>query len=435
VKRWETMAVVSVAALGLLAPAICRAAGLPKLSDYKFQCVAAAKGDFDGGNSYQMGGVNSKGQMSFVISVGGERVYAYDGTKVIRVSDDSIALPDGAHFQNDVWTSLGINDNGKVVWIASTDSALGQHYVMTYDINTAKYEIVARPGDAVDGGGKFGSGESWGASARWYANINNKDQVAFNANVLEGNDSHSGVFMYDPATKKVTKVAHPGDTVGGKKLTNAWWPSINDAGQVVFIGNVDDSEDYGIYVADGKGNISPISPPGTKVDALTLSSSRWPAIANNGDIAFVGDVGASQGGASDPNATDDAGVFLYSAADKKLHTIVKPGDAVPGGVFHGVANRRRTVQVNSLGQVSFPATREDGGDGIYVFQGGKIEALMLGGTTVAGLGKVDGVTVGNGGVTGWHFAMSEAGHIAFPAVVDGTECYVLATPPAPTAGQ
>src|SRR5262245_44703844 len=133
------MAVVTVAALGLLAPAVSHAAGVPKLTDYKFQCIAPAKGDFDGGANYQMGGVNTKGQMSFVIDSGGERVYAYDGSKVIRISDSSIALPDGSHFQNDVWTSLGINDNGKVVWIASTDSSLGQHYVMTYDINTKKY--------------------------------------------------------------------------------------------------------------------------------------------------------------------------------------------------------------------------------------------------------------------------------------------------------
>src|SRR5262249_57559308 len=97
--------------------------------------------------------------------------------------------------------------------------------------------------------------------------------------------------------------------------------------------------------------------------------------------------------------------------------------------------RRGWVKVNSVGEVWVRGAREDGGDGIYVFQEGKIGALMLGGTTVTGLGKVDGVSVGNGGVTGWHFAMSDNGYMAFPAVVDGTECYVLSTPPAPTAGQ
>jgi hypothetical protein len=42
---------------------------------------------------------------------------------------------------------------------------------------------------------------------------------------------------------------------------------------------------------------------------------------------------------------------------------------------------------------------------------------------------VDGVSKGIGGVTGWHFAMSENGYIAFPASVDRTEGFVLATPP------
>ena len=61
---------------------------------------------------------------------------------------------------------------------------------------------------------------------------------------------------------------------------------------------------------------------------------------------------------------------------------------------------------------------------------GKVDALILGGTTVAGLGKVEGVTKGIGGVTGYHFGVSGDGHIAFPAVVDGVEGYVVASPPA-----
>src|SRR5262245_56083897 len=77
VRRWETFAAMSVATLGLMAPAAVRA----DVPGYTFKIVAQAKGDFQDGSSYQMGGVNNKGQMSFVVSVGGERVYAYDGTK------------------------------------------------------------------------------------------------------------------------------------------------------------------------------------------------------------------------------------------------------------------------------------------------------------------------------------------------------------------
>lgn len=425
---------LNAAALGLLAAAGCGA----DVPGYTFSAPICAKGETEG-SAFQMGRVNNKGQFSCVINVGGERVFVWDGTKVLKLSDDSIKLPDGSAFSTgNVWTSLGINDNGKVAWVADTDASVaGVRYIVTYDLKSGQYEIIAKPGLPVPGGGTFGDGENFGPTNRMLADINNKDQVAWNQAISGGDaDGHSGIFLYDPATKKTTALARPGAVVEGKKLTNGWWPSINDAGQVAFIGDVENSDDYGIYLADSKGNLTAIAPAGTKVEGLTISSARWPSLANNGDIVFVGDTGASQGGSGE--GTDDTAVFLYSTADKKLHVVVKPGDALPGGsTWKGVEPSRRVVQANSRGQVAMIGVRADDRDGIYLWQGGKLQALILGNSTVPGLGKVDGVSKGVGGVTGYHFAMSENGYVVFPAVVDGTECFVEATPPAtpPAAGE
>jgi hypothetical protein len=124
-----------------------------------------------------------------------------------------------------------------------------------------------------------------------------------------------------------------------------------------------------------------------------------------------------------------------SAADKSVHLIVKPGDALPGGsTWQGVEPSRRTVGLTSHGQAFMIGVRADSADGIYMWQGGQLQALILGGTTVTGLGMVDGVSKGVGGVTGYHFGVSDDGHVAFAAVADGVEGYVLASPPAPPAG-
>jgi hypothetical protein len=424
-------------ALGALSSLPGRAAQLgppPRLADYTFSEPVSATGDLATGHNFQMGHVNDKGQFSFVIDTSQtgqlERVFAWDGTKAVKISDDGIMLPDGSDFiSGNVWTSLGLNDAGTVAWVADTDAYVaGVKYVVTYSLGNTQYKIIATPGLPAPGGGSFGDGESFGPTNRMLADINNKGQVVWNQTFDGGDaDGHSGVFMYDPATLKTTAVARPGAVIGGSHLTNAWWPSVNDAGQVAFIGDVDGSDAYGIYMADGQGNITPIAAAGTKVEGLTISSARWPNMANNGDIVMVGDTADSHGGAGE--VTDNTAVLLYSAADKTLRVIVKPGDAVPGGVWRGVEPSRRVVQVNSMGQVAMIGVRQDGGDGIYVYQDGKVQALMLGNTMVAGLGHVDGVSKGIGGVTGWHFAMSENGYLAFPASVDRTEGFVLATPP------
>src|SRR5262249_22973171 len=135
---------------------------------------------------------------------------------------------------------------------------------------------------------------------------------------------------------------------------------------------------------------------------------------------------------------DDTGVAVYQAATKSVHLVVKPGDKIPGGTYHAQEGNRRTQGITDKGQVFFLGTREDNapdgssrGDGVYRWDPTTktSDALILGNTTVPGLGKVGGVTTGNSGCTGYHLGCSADGHLNFPAVVDGVEGYVVATPP------
>jgi hypothetical protein len=430
VKRWEKM-VMPVAALSLLA-----SAAMAAVPGYTLKVTLNATGELEGGTGFQMGRVNNKGQYSGVVNIG-ERVFAWDGTKGIRVSDDTFKTPDGAAFSTgNVWTSLGMNDAGVVAWVADMDgSVAGVKYIVTFDINTKQYAIIERPGDPLPGGGTAADGGNHGATDRMLADINSAGQVVWNR-VIAGpeGDPRSGIFMWDPVTKEKTAVARPGqDVVGGTKLDNGWNPAINDAGQVVFNGRTaaPGEDPGGVFMAE-KGTITPIAVPGQKVGDLTIASARWGDIANNGDIALVADTGDAQTDAAE--VTDNTAVLVYRAATKQLEVIAKPGDTLPGGsTFAGVEASRRVVIATS-NAVAFAGVRADGQGGIYIHRNGQLEALITDGGDVPGLGKVDGVVKGIGGVSGYHMDMSENGYVAFPAVVDGVEGFVVATPPAPTAG-
>jgi len=439
------MATVSVATLGLLAPAVVHAAATPganSITGYTFSQpvkVGNISGlDISDASALQMGDVNNKGQFSMDFSSGnqgGELAYVWDGTSLIKLTDPNGKLPDGAvPSGGNTWSPAGINNNGKVVWTIDTaDGATGPHYVMVYDIATKKFTAVARPQDPAPGGGTL-EDQGAGPSNRIVPDINDSDQVTYSTGRAgsDGND-HGAVYFVPDITKPAegSLLASFGTkTTDGKTIQEAWWPDINNSGQVTFCATVDGTT-YGIYAADGKGNVDPIIPAGMTIDGVKIGSARWARNNNSGDIVAVVDVnGADQGGAGE--GTDDTAVALYSAKDKSVHLVVKPGDKIPGGAFHGVESSRRVVGITDAGQVFLLGVREDGNDGVYRWDPttNTIDALALGNSTVAGLGKVDGTTKGIGGVTGYHFGVSADGHVAFDAVVDGVEGYVVAAPPA-----
>jgi hypothetical protein len=253
----------------------------------------------------------------------------------------------------------------------------------------------------------------------------------------DGTD-HASVYLYDMPTKKGTLLAGPDlKTSDGKTITDAGWPSINNNSEVVFTGSLDGTA-AGIYQADAKGNITAIIPAGSTIDGQKIGSARWARNNNRGDVVAVVDLNGTDNGLSGEPA-DDTGVALYSAADKSVHLILKPGDKVPGGTFHGVEHSRRTVGITDSSQVFFLGVLESAApdntqnDGLYRWdpKTNTIDALVLGSTTVAGLGKVGGVTKNNNGCTGYHMGVSGDGHVLFDAVVDGVEGYLVATPPKP----
>jgi len=446
VKRWESIAAVSVATLGLLAPKVAHAAATPgakSIPGYTFSQHFLSGGPAGATDAYQSGDINNKGQFCGDPNPG-EREVAFDGTKELILSDADVPIkaPDGATINNGVWSPQGINNNGIVAWIADIgDGGTGPHYVMAYDMSksgAAAYTIVERPGDPTPEGTKYEDQNAGPGGARMLADINNKNEVFWTTCKAgaDGND-YAAIYSYNLDTKKGRLVVADGSmTTDGKTIVSAWWPDTNDSSMCAMSATVDaDQTSWGIYLEDGQGNITPIIPAGSTIDGVKIGSARWPRLSNNGDIVAVVDVnGTDNGGAGEVNA--DMGLAIYSAKDKSVHLIVKSGDKVPGGTYAGQEPSRRTMGITDSGQVFFLAqlseTVPNGAQayGCYRWDPATntIDALVLGNTTVGSM-KVGEVTKSNGACTSYHMGVSGDGHVLFGAVINGVEGYLACSPP------
>jgi hypothetical protein len=428
VKLWGT---VAVAALGVLAStASTRAAEVPDGKAYKFQ-VAISSAEY-GGHQFQIGDLNNKGQFNLNVvgaekdtGDGGEVHYFWDGKAVVRVQPSSTKLSDGSSLiSSSMWTPMGINDLGHVAYVADTDNS--PHAIVIWDSNTKSYTMVANNQSVVDGGTLTSAGVA--LEGRMVADINNVDQVVWSEGLTpaSGGDANDAVFMYDPTTKKITTVARAGTTLpGGKTVVNALFPNINDAGEVVFMANTTDNENYGVYQSAG-GNITVICAPGTKVGDLTIEQAKLPRNSDGGHVVFRGET--TSNGTAVP-AADDTGFFIYSAG--KITKIVAPGDALPGGKFVATEGNRRAMAVNKNGLVAFKATMEGDAAGIFLWQDGQFSPLITTGQKLEGSITVEGLVQGLGGQDGYHLGINDFGDVAFSAFGQDTHVGVLASAPRP----
>jgi hypothetical protein len=417
---------LAVMAAALVTPKLAFAQG------YTFKVVASSA--THGGSQFQIGDLNNKGQFNFNIvgatkdnPLGGEAHFVYDGTSVILVHPTESKLPDGSTPGNaSMWTPMGINDNGRIAYVADTD--MSPHAIMIFDFVAKQYTLVAKNDTVVDGGKLTSAGVA--LESRMVADINNKDQVVWSEGLepTAGGDANDAVFMYDSATKKITTVARAGTPLpGGKQVLNALYPNINELGEVVFMANHADNENYGIYQW-ANGNITAICAPGTKVGDLTIAQAK---LARNADgyVVFRGET-TSSGGAVPVG--EDTGYFLYTAATGAITKVVAPGDALPGGkklVSTEPGGGRRSVGVNKNGLVIFKAVMENEEQGIYFWKDGTITPLVTSGQTIETSFKLDGIVQGLGGQNGYHMALNDFGDVAFTAVSGDVHAAILATAP------
>jgi hypothetical protein len=153
--------------------------------------------------------------------------------------------------------------------------------------------------------------------------VNASGQVAFRADVSKGNDSWTGIYLYDSGKIKPL-VTTATDAPGGGTFTQAIDPRINNNGQVAFMGGTDAG--MGVYLYDlASGQIKPLATPGMdlpgggKVDGTSNSECAL-AINQSGAVAML-------------LMVDDGSMGVYSYHDGQLDVVAHAGMDLGVGTF------------------------------------------------------------------------------------------------------
>jgi hypothetical protein len=250
------------------------------------------------------------------------------------------------------------------------------------------YKEVARLGMATPGGNKLVNDFEPGAvSAAGDVAFVADDDVAGN-----GGDSSEGVFL--ATNGSITAIVEPGTPVGpaapdwtfkdngpiGMLLspvgTNAGG-DISFGCDVIKKGDTDVKSGNFLWIKKTGQivalNLPDQDAPGGGKFALTKGGT-WTSVNDQQDTTFTAQVTDTQGNVEE-------GVFVWTAADGKLHDIAQPGDKVAGTVF----TKARRSMINNAGTVVFEGTVDKTGDvGIYLSKDGKITEVASTDTMVPG---------------------------------------------------
>jgi hypothetical protein len=330
------------------------------------------------------------------------------------------------------WAPAGMNQLGNLVFTAGAyeDGNFTDIDTFLWDAQSGKVQVVARRGMPA------ASGLTFTLASGFAPVINNRNEIAFTALTENsaGEQIDRGIF-FTPPEGPIVPVAIPGQALpGGRTLTYASNPTLNDAGMIAFWAFLQDDPDDGrnhAYLWE-RGQITPLvaaradAPGGGKIARILR--------------AWVNDKNRNVLIAARRNNAESGPTSLYLWADGKLSAEVVPGQEMPGGgqfreitlIHYGVSPS------NLLGQHAFIATLADGSTAAYRMDAdGKLSLILRSGATTE-LGTITrigrepfppGVSLARGG-TG--VGLNSQGQVALPVQIDGGPfTIVLLTPVAP----
>ncbi len=296
-----------------------------------------------------------------------EGIFRGDGTSsVVQIARTGDSAPDGNGSFSNIDFNIAANDAGQVAFfsvLADTSGNNDHLGLFISDGNSGPSRVVRAGETAPDGNGTF--------SFFYAPAMNESGQVAFRG-ILTGTTGgardEEGIFLGDGISTPL-QIARGGDPApnGNGEFYTFGEPALNDVGQAAFVANFLPESTRGIFRGDA--NSGPIriaregdaSPDGNGI----LSSFNRPTVNNDGQVAFVGGLNFTSGGASDA-----FGVFRGDGTSNLLQ-IVRKGDVAPdeNGKFFDF----KDLALVDGGQVAFygELTDTSGGSsddrGIYVY--------------------------------------------------------------------
>lgn len=405
--------------------------------------------------------LNNAGEATLVSQdEGGEALYLISPGGVKRLTRPGMRSPAGPRYGRTVWTPEAVNNAGQVVWAGQVGN--GETWTFMHDSRTGRQTVVARPGMAAPGGGAFVAG------GRGRPEINDRGQVVFTAHVAgsENGAPTPGVFaligderllvaregtpapgtgapfgaaefpainthgtvvfhaalrgaealgVYRWQAGKLTAVAVPGgELLGGEILQQAFYPQVDGAGRVMFVGRTQQGD--GLYRWDG-GSLRPVARPGDqlpgigRLEALDFNRRKPFHLNAGGAVAFVGMSGERKG------------LFLWERG--RFRVVALTGLRLPGvGVAEDLGTLERTAS-RSYGPPGAPYGPPGSSGPSY----GGNPGYAAGGPP----GYPQGAPYGYSYRGSFGVALSDDGKLIFAAGLRGHETLVLATPKAAVA--
>ena len=266
-------------------------------------------------------------------------------------------LTDGAATFNYFGGIASINDSSELAFSAST-SMLGRGGIFVFSNGQITRRV--RELDPAPGGGLFRS--------LYFPSLNEAGQIAFQG--YASGDSSSGVFLFSP-DGSVGRIARQGQpSPEGDTFTYASAPSLNNAGQVAFNGQLLDSLG-GVYLSSA-GEIARVAGQGDPIDREPRFINSPPqGIDATGTVLFT-------------STTFPGGTGLFVGAP--VIAIARLGDPAPGGgVFNSLESSLATM--NASGTVVFAAaTTFNNTYGLYSFSNGALSRVAASGDPAPGGG-------------------------------------------------
>lgn len=166
---------------------------------------------------------------------------------------------------------------GEVAFVATVlDGVEEKRGIFTQD------RVIALQGENIDGVDMLGFSTGPGS-------MNKNGDLAF-AGVFAGSPRNEvGVFFAPGPTTPGTRmlVASPGDVIGGETLDSTGWPTMDDAGNIVFTGFINDLSSpyfgHGLYTTT-----HPLVRKGDVIDGVTMSGRSFLVqLSGGGELRFM----------------------------------------------------------------------------------------------------------------------------------------------------
>ncbi len=272
----------------------------------------------------------------------------------------------------------GINRAGEVVFSARMFPG---GYAL---LSGAPSTLIATAGDPAPGGGVF--------TYVYQPAVSDSGQTIF-----RGFTTSSGVGLYSPIDGVLRRIAGVGDPApGGGAFTNLSYPSINNNGDVAFLGFNSYPSTPGLFLFSGGQFRRFIAFGDAAPGGGTFAYLDYTSLNDAGQLAFSAVV----------TAPGRSGIFR--ASEGSVQTIAQSGDAAPGGDtfnFTSLSFRNRP-SLNASGQVAFGGQLSTGFRGVFLSTDGVLTSIARPGDQVPGAGAI---------VYADTASLNDAGQVAFSA--------------------